>query len=93
MTTCKETTCKDFLDKIGQRAQELWGKQWRAELAKEYVAIARERGDESADYENRRKQVYQIFEKGSCSVESLLILTQCVGCRIQMACDVVEIFE
>lgn len=84
-------TTQDVLAKIRKRAIAKWGDKWMARLATEYAAIARTRGDEKATAVTRRAQLERAFNRGSCTLETAIILAAAVGCRFQMACIEIEI--
>lgn len=83
----------DCLEIIKERAEASYGDKWLAELAKRYVVILQQQGDEKATYANRKRTVYRAFEEGSCSAETLFSLIQAVDCRLQIACTEVKILQ
>jgi hypothetical protein len=86
------TTSKAILETIKGRAIAQWGeKKWLAALAQEYVKIVQTQGDAEATYENRRRQIYRVFEAYSCTLDTAIALTAAVGCRFQMTCTNVHI--
>lgn len=87
------TTCKAILERIKQRAINKYGDKWMAGLTNEYVRLARSRGDKTATAGSRRTQLERIFERESCSADSLIQLAAAVGCRFQMVCTIEEIEE
>jgi hypothetical protein len=83
----------DCLEIIKERAQKNSGDKWLAELAKRYVAILQQQGDEKATYANRKRTVYRAFEEKSCSAETLFNLIEAVDCKLQIACTEVKILQ
>jgi len=88
------TTSKAILEAVQRRAVQRWGEaNWRAELARATVEILRQTTDPEATYENRRRQLYRVFEVWSCTLETAIALVAAVGCRFQMACTEIKIEE
>ncbi len=87
------TETKDLLDVIQRRAILQWGeKKWRAELARATVEVLK-RTDPKADYMNRRRQIYRVFEENSCTADTLLALVEAVGCRLQLVCTETKVID
>jgi hypothetical protein len=84
------TKCSAILDRIQQRAQKRWGEKWLVNLVREYVAIARDQGDQVATVTNRRNQIERAFNAGSCTADTLIMLAAAVQCRFQLACYEIE---
>jgi hypothetical protein len=88
------TTSKAILEAVQRRAVQRWGEaNWRAELARATVEILRQTTDPEATYENRRRQLYRVFEVWSCTLETAIALVAAVGCKFQMSCTKVEVEE
>lgn len=85
------TTCKVILERIKARAIQKYGEKWMAGLTNSYVLLAKAQGDDKATAGNRRTQLERIFDRGSCSADSLIMLAAAVGCRFQMVCTVEEV--
>ncbi|NJO74187.1 MAG: hypothetical protein HC833_10790 [Leptolyngbyaceae cyanobacterium RM1_406_9] len=87
-------TSKTILEAVQRRAVQRWGDaNWRAELARATVEILRQTTDPEATYENRRRQLYRVFEVWSCTLETAIALVAAVGCKFQMSCTKIEIEE
>jgi len=84
------TTTQLILEKVQSRAEDLWGQKWMAELTKEYCAIAQEEGEDTANPNSRRTQLERIFERGTCTADSLFRLLEAVGYRVQLVSEIVE---
>jgi hypothetical protein len=85
------TTCKAILERIKKRAIAKYGDKWLAGLTNDYVRLAKSQGDEKASPGSRRSQLERIFERESCSADSLIMLVASVGCKFQMVCTIEEI--
>ncbi|MBD3887510.1 hypothetical protein IFO70_38845 [Phormidium tenue FACHB-886] len=72
-------------------AIDRWGKRWIAEFVKAYVKMAIANGDEKATMVNRRPQIEQALESGSCTLSTAIWLAATVGCRFQMSCTNVKV--
>lgn len=59
-------------------------------LVKETVQIMQADGDEAATIDSRRSQIYRIFREYSCNGETLFVLAEAVGCKIQFACTEIK---
>lgn len=77
-------TCEELLAIIQKRAEELHGDRWFAELVKGYVRIAKHHGDDTATVIRRRPQLQRAFDRGSCTVDTLLNLMDAVGLEIRV---------
>ncbi len=87
------TTSKAILDRIQHQAEKQWGDKWMANLVKEYVKIAREQGDEKATPVSRRTQIERAFERGSCNLDTAIMLAAALGCRFQMVCTSTTVID
>jgi hypothetical protein len=88
------TTCRAVLDRIKARAIGQWGeKKWLAELVKKYCQIAKRQGDETATPLSRRPQLERVFERGTCTADTLMILAATVNGRFQLVFTIEEVEE
>jgi hypothetical protein len=80
----KETK-KQLLQTIRAEATKRWGEEkWVLNLTKEYCKILHANGELEAKVPNLRRSVERSIVDGTCSLENLIALAHCVGCRIQM---------
>lgn len=79
----------DVLKTIRDVAQERWGDKWLPEIVKAYVTIAQSKGDEKATPVSRRPQLERAFERGSCNLDTALMLAASVECNFQLTCKTV----
>ncbi len=94
LVKCLEiTSCKAILERIKARAVDKFGEKWMAGLTNSYVSLAKSQGDEKATAGSRRSQLERVFENGSCTADTLIMLAASVGCRFQMVCTVEEVEE
>jgi len=94
MKRIKNPKLKTALAFIQTRAIAQWGEdRWMGNLVKEAVQIIQADGDETATVDSRRSQIYRIFKEYTCNGETLFVLTEAVGCKIQMACTEVKTIE
>ena len=85
---------KSVLDIVDRRAQAKWGKRgWKQRLAEEYCRLSELSDGKKVAVPSRRKHLDQVFERGNCNLETVLILLACVDCKMQIACTTVEVEE
>jgi hypothetical protein len=87
------TKATAYLQEIQRRAEEIWGEDWKPEIARKYTVLAQAAGDREATYEKRRPQIYRVFKDQSCGVDTLFLLAEAVGCKFEMHCSKVEVFR
>mgnify|MGYP006271185263 CR=1 FL=1 len=82
------------LSTIKERAIARWGEDaWQLEIAREYVRLARQQGDEKATINSGKSQIQRAFSVGSCRLDTAMLLAAAVGCRFQMVCTEVSVTE
>jgi hypothetical protein len=80
----------EILDAIKRRAVTRWGEEkWLLNLVREYVRLE----GEDAKPVQRRSQISRIFETGSCTLGTAMILATAVGCKFQLSCTTIELEE
>ena len=85
---------KSVLDIVDRRAQAKWGKRgWKQRLAEEYCRLSALSDGKKVEVASRRKHLDQLFERGNCNLDTILILLACVDCKMQVACTTVEVEE
>ena len=78
-------SCKSHLELISKLAAEKWGDAWMKELTREYCKISQSQGEETATYDNRRTQIKRVFEIGSCTADTLIILYYAIDCELEIS--------
>lgn len=82
----KETKAK-LIEAIHAEAIKRWGEdKWVLNLTKAYCQVLHENGETDAKVQNLRRSVERSLVEGTCSLENLIALAHCVGCRIQLTC-------
>lgn len=85
---------KSVLAIVERRAQAKWGKRgWKQRLAEEYCRLSELSDGKKVEVPSRRKHLDQVFERGNCNLDTILILLACVDCKMQIACTTVEVEE
>jgi hypothetical protein len=80
-------TAEAVLGKVKELAIAKWGEDdWMARLVQIYAKL------DGTTPVKRRSQIGRVFEVGSCTLDTAILLLECVGCRLKIERTVVEDF-
>lgn len=88
-------TAEEHVQTIQRLAEEKWGTElnrhgkpeWQARLVARFVELYNEgleEGVEEATTLNRRSQVLRTFERGSCGLDTAILLYAAVDCEVRI---------
>jgi hypothetical protein len=80
-------TAETVLEKVKSLAIARWGEDdWVLELVRVYAKL------DGTTAAKRRSQIVRAFEVGGCTLDTAILLLECVGCRLKIERTVVEDF-
>lgn len=82
---------KDIIDAIAQEAERIWGKDWFAELVRQYCEIEGRMTGETPPARMRRSTIDRALRTGKTTLETVTWLAACVNAELQLAIHRIEI--